>query len=58
MVEYAIVLAAAGDPAYQEEWDRRLLLVRGRGSTPVLHRMLEVLAEAVPDARVREADRR
>lgn len=37
-------------------FDHPVLLVRGRGSTPVLYRILEVLAEAMPDARILELD--
>lgn len=45
-----------GDLARVQRFDRPVLLVKGRGSTPVLHRILEVLAEALRDARVLELD--
>lgn len=45
-----------GDLARLQTFDRPVLLVKGRGSTPVLHRVVEVLAETLPDARILELD--
>lgn len=45
-----------GDLVRLQSFDRPVLLVKGRGSTPVLHRVVDVLAEAIPDARVLELD--
>lgn len=45
-----------GDLVRLQTFDRPVLLVKGRGSTPILHRILEVLAETIPDARILELD--
>jgi pimeloyl-ACP methyl ester carboxylesterase len=37
-------------------FERPVLLVKGRGSTPALHRIVDVLAENLPNARVLELD--
>jgi pimeloyl-ACP methyl ester carboxylesterase len=37
-------------------FERPVLLVKGRGSTPALHRVVDTLAEALPRARVLELD--
>lgn len=43
-----------GDLERLRAFDRPVLLVKGRGSTPVLHRIVDLLAEAIPDARTLE----
>lgn len=45
-----------GDLVRLQTFDRPVLLVKGRGSTPILHRIVEVLANAMPDTRVVELD--
>lgn len=42
------------DPARLTRFPRPVLLVKGTGSTPFLHRVVEQLAERLPDARVAE----
>lgn len=44
------------DLVHLQTFERPVLLVKGRGSTPVLHRILDVLVEAMPDARMLELD--
>src|SRR5690606_31468434 len=45
-----------GDLVRLQTFDRPVLLVKGRGSTPILHRIVEVLANAMPAPRVVELD--
>lgn len=45
-----------GDLARLQAFERPVLLVKGTGSTPVLHRITDILAEALPTARVLELD--
>jgi pimeloyl-ACP methyl ester carboxylesterase len=52
--QFDAAFAYHGDLARLRTFDRPVLLVKGRGSTPVFHRILEVLAEAIPHARMLE----
>jgi pimeloyl-ACP methyl ester carboxylesterase len=45
-----------GDLVSLQGFERAVLLVKGRGSRPVLHRIVDVLAGAIPDAQILELD--